>query len=111
MAKTSARPKQELDKATRARLEALMGLDPAMLTEGDKAFLKARVDYLTPDERADYLDGVEEKEEVATDMYETMTRETLLAELEARDLKKTGKVAELRARLRENDAEQKEVTE
>jgi len=112
MAKTSARPKQELDRATRARLEALMGLDPTALTDGDRTFLKARIDYLTPDERADYLDGVEvNDDETEADKYEAMERADLVAELEARDLKKTGKVAELRARLRENDAEPAEVTE
>jgi len=112
MAKTSARPKQELDRATRARLEALMGQVPETLTAGDRAFLKARREYLTADERADYLDGVEDEAEVnRVDQYDVMNREDLKEALKERGLPVGGKVDELRDRLRESNASVPETTE
>lgn len=52
--RTSARPLGEMDKASRERLEAIMAVDPNAVTDGDRAFLNARRDYLTADQRADY---------------------------------------------------------
>lgn len=52
----SARPTGELDRATRERLEYLMGTEPGAINEDDKAFLRGRRDYLTKDQRADYLE-------------------------------------------------------
>jgi len=56
----SAIPITELDKATQARLTALMGTDPAALTAADTAFLVARKDYLTAAQRKDYGIGKEQ---------------------------------------------------
>jgi len=110
MTKKSARPIQELDKATRARIEHLMGLEPQALSAGDVAFLKARIDYLTTDQREDYLDGVEveetEDDETVGDKYDGMTAKELKEELSTRELAVGGKVDELRARLREDDVKE-----
>lgn len=51
----SARPISELDRASRARIEHLMGTDPSTVNEDDRAFLNGRRDYLTTEQRADYL--------------------------------------------------------
>lgn len=50
----SARPLSELDRASRERLEALLGKEKAHLTDGDKAFLVARRAYLTAEQRKDF---------------------------------------------------------
>lgn len=108
--RASALPLTELDKATRARLEHLMGQDPETLTAGDMAFLEARRDYLTADQRADFGVG-KGKTKTTTDddeegdEYDEMSLTDLKAELKDRGLPVSGKVDELRERLRADDAE------
>lgn len=53
MATKSGIPRSTLDKATAARIEALLVAGVESLTDGDKVFLKARRDYLTEAERDD----------------------------------------------------------
>lgn len=69
----SARPLSELDRASRERLENLLGVEPTHLTDGDRAFLTARKDYLTADQRKDFgikgkvnLENIEQPEESET---------------------------------------------
>lgn len=111
----SARPLSELDKATQERLGRLMGADAQSLSKGDKAFLEARKDYLTAAQRKDFgikggstqgggTGGNDPNEE--RDKYDGMNQAALKAELKKRKLAVSGKVEELRERLREHDAAQ-----
>lgn len=53
MATKSGIPRSTLDKGTAARIEALLVVGADNLTDGDKAFLRARADYLSEAERED----------------------------------------------------------
>jgi hypothetical protein len=46
--------KKQLDPASFKRLEAILGKEPAALTDAEVAFLWGRRDYLTAEERKDY---------------------------------------------------------
>lgn len=102
----SARPLSELDRATAQRIEALMGSEPSQLTEGDHAFLTARRDYLTADQRKDFgITGkVTKGGDTGGDKYEGMDKDALKKELKQRKLAVSGTNAALRERLRESDA-------
>jgi len=100
----SALPLAQLDKASRARIEHLLGTEPAALSQGDRDFLHGRRDYLTEDQRNDYLVEVENEDE--GDQYDAMNAAQLKDELQARGLTVGGKVAELRDRLRADDADE-----
>lgn len=108
----SAIPVSELDRGTRERLERLMGSDPAGITAGDRAFLEARKDYLTAAQRKDFGigkgKGGNNDGGNAGDRYDAMNGEALKKEAKKRGLAVGGKVEELRARLREDDAKPKE---
>ena len=56
----SALPLDTLDRATRERITYLLAQAPESIDAEDKAFLQARRDYLTADQRADYLEAAEE---------------------------------------------------
>lgn len=102
----SARPVSELDRATAQRIEALMSSEPSQLTEGDHAFLTARRDYLTADQRKDFgITGKVAKvdEDAGGDKYDAMDKDALKKEAKKRELAVSGTNAELRARLRESD--------
>lgn len=103
--RASARPLSELDRATRERIEAIMSSDPSQVTEGDKAFLTGRRDYLTADQRKDF--GITGKVAAGGnaegDKYETMDKAALQKELKARKLPVSGTNAKLKERLRESD--------
>lgn len=99
-------PRSQLDKATRERIERLVANGANGLTEGDKAFLTARRDYLSAAERKDLgITGKTANTDEGGDKYDGMNADELKAELKKRELPVGGKVAELRERLRENDAE------
>ena len=97
----SALPKSDLDKATRERINHILGLDPATLSLADQTFINARKDYLTVEERKDFVNKVEEEED--GDEYDAMDVRALKVELKKRELPVGGKVGELRDRLRDND--------
>lgn len=104
----SARPLSELDRATAQRIEALMSSDPTQLTEGDRAFLTGRRDYLSADQRKDFgITGKVAKVENEGDKYDKMDKAALQKELKARKLPVSGTNATLKARLRESDAASK----
>lgn len=100
----SALPREELDIATNERITHILGLDPKTLSLADQTFINARADYLTTDERKDFVNEVDEVVD-GGDKYESMTAPELKAELKSRELPVGGKVDELRDRLRENDSE------
>lgn len=95
-------PLESMDKGSRARLAALLAKEPSALSDGDKAFLAARRDYLTADQQADFLTDAPTGAE--GDKYDDMGKDALKAEAKKRGLAVGGKVDELRARLREADA-------
>lgn len=102
----SALPLNQLDKASRARIEHLLGIEPAAISQGDREFLWGRRDYLTAEQRADYgvdTNPTEDTEEEDGDQYDAMTAPQLKDELKARGLAVGGKVDDLRERLRADD--------
>ena len=108
----SALPREGLDQASRERITHILSLDPATLSVADQGFINAREDYLTADERKDFVNEVAEvEEEVEGDEYDAMTSPELKAELKSRGLTVGGKVDELRDRLRADDVDGEEVVE
>jgi len=101
----SALPTDQLDKATTERIGRLMATDPMLLTPGDRDFLKARQDYLTAAQRADYLaeTPLQAVNEEDGDEYDELGKEALKDILRDRGLAVGGKVDELRDRLRADD--------
>jgi hypothetical protein len=99
-----------MDKASQERLTHILGLDPTTLSVADQGFINGRQDYLTANERKDFVNEVVEVEtegdDPATDKYDAMTAPVLKQELKSRELSATGNVAVLRDRLRENDGEE-----
>lgn len=103
MTKKSPRPLSEVDAATRERIEALTALQPHELSPADRDFMRARRDYLTEEQVADYCeapedepedegtgeDGEDEVEEIED--YADLSLDDLKAECEARGLTVEGR--------------------
>lgn len=108
--KNSARPLSELDKLSRENLERITALQPADMNIHDRMFMKARRDYLTTDQLADYVDNpdlppLEDPAEQAGSKYEAMTVPELKEEMTKRGVTATGtRKAELVAALEADDA-------
>lgn len=105
MSKDSARPLSELDPKSRENLERILGIDPVALAPSDRAFMKGRADYLTAEQKADYVDNQPEPEEESEDSYAKWTVAELREEVAARDLgvSSNAKKAELVAALEADD--------
>lgn len=52
-----------LDEASRVELERILAIEPIALTDSEKAFLRARRDYLTSDQRAVYAEALDTETE------------------------------------------------
>lgn len=93
--KTSARPLTELDLKSREKLAHITTLQPHEMNAGDRAFMRARRDYLTSDQLADYVENEDLPNDEAPaaegddDSYETWKLADLKAEAEARGLEVT----------------------
>lgn len=108
--KHSARPLSELDKASRENLERITALHPHDMNAHDRAFMRARRDYLTSDQVADYVENdtlpkLEDATEENGSKYEAMTVPELKEEMVKRGVTATGtKKADLVAALEADDA-------
>lgn len=105
----SARPLSELDKASRERLEFLLGTEPTGVSQGDKEFLVARRDYLSDEQKKDYGVTAPVAKKTGTkeddgDKYDDMDKAALKAEAKKRGLPVSGSNEDLANRLRESDA-------
>lgn len=105
MSKTSALPLSQMDMKSRENLERILGLQPHELTRQDRAFMRGRADYLTAEQKKDYVTN--QPEDVAEvqedDSYDDWTVAELKEELKARDLAVGGTKRELVARLEADD--------
>lgn len=112
MAKESARPTSELDLNSRNELERILTIDPAAMNRHEQGFMRARVDYLNKEQKADYVDNVEpiedEPEPEAEDSYHSWNGADLKAELVARGLPVSGNNHAKATRLEEDDAKEDE---
>lgn len=102
----SARPIEELDNASQARLKNILGQDPKSINASDAAFLQGRSAYLTAGERKDFgVKAVKGDDNAGGDKYDSMKQADLRKEAKKRELPTGGTNDELRARLREADAQ------
>lgn len=107
--KHSARPLSELDKDSRENLERITTLSPLDMNVHDRSFMRARLDYLTTDQIADYVENPNlpalEEDEAPVSKYEAMTVPELKDEITKRGVKAEGsKKADLVAALEADDA-------
>lgn len=107
--KRSALPLEQLDVKSRENLKRITGLHPHDMNAHDRAFMAARVDYLTSDQVADYVENdtlpaLGETEETQS-KYESMTVPELKEEMTTRGVTAEGtKKADLVAALEADDA-------
>ena len=111
MSKKSALPLEQLDLESRKNLVRITALHPHEMNVHDRAFMRARVDYLTSDQVADYVENdtlpALEEEAPAAGKYDAMTVPQLKEVMTERGVEAEGtKKADLIAALEADDAEE-----
>ena len=121
--KNSALPLSQLDKASRENIERITALHPHEMNVHDRAFMRARAEYLTSDQVADYVENdtlpaLEEPEEEGGDdegavkPYGEWNLDELKEEVVARGVEITGNAAQKKSyveALEADDAEEEET--
>lgn len=65
-----------MDIQSRTMLDEILAKEPAALTDGDKAFLRARQDYLSGEQRNVYAEVLAEQPLVGPDSTEAPAKKT-----------------------------------